>query len=143
MYIKSVVCVCLDMLRSECVLSLKKDRQLSSRTGGGGGAAHTCSAQIRLICLGLASHSLFRHWRCQFLRLKSQSQQRCVSMLLIAHQVQAGDILSFLLEDRKILQNRTVMKIYEWIWFKSPQILVVKSETTSTAQHVATGSMHF
>lgn len=56
---KALVCVCLDMLNSICIfLAGRKTDSQGSRTGGGGGAAHTCSAQIRLICLGLASHCL-------------------------------------------------------------------------------------
>lgn len=79
---------CVACVRADMLLSVSRSPKLKgetdsqgSGTGGGGRAAHTCSAQIRLICLGLASHclpslhslslSLSPHWSCQFLRLRS------------------------------------------------------------------------
>lgn len=90
------VCAC---VRVDMLLSVSRSPKLKgetdsqcSGTGGGGRAAHTCSAQIRLICLGLASHCLpsLPLSRCLHTGAASFSalglfQQRWVSVFQIPH----------------------------------------------------------
>lgn len=50
------VCACVSLEYTCCLSRKRKTGSQSSGTSGGGRAAQGCSAQIRLICLALASH---------------------------------------------------------------------------------------